>query len=1140
IKACAGEGVPDSGSLKVDECFCKETIETRNWIAYRNMDEKFSNLKHPAQNNGEIKQFISAPLWVDGKLYGTLSFSSSKEKLLEFSSEEIKIVEVLAESLSQKLSIMLEKQNNQLVLEVFNAAPEFIGIADAVTGNVLYHNRAFNEISGKPPEGGHQIHEYHPEDAVKLIEDMAIPHALEHGSWQGENTLLTATGEEIPVLQTIVFQKDERGLPKYTSTIMQDISQLKSLQDELEKEQQRLDFAIKTANIGAWEFNLEANHYTCDETIASIYGIENEEFITLKKWLNLIHPDDRQPLMSEIELSIESERVLAEEFRILRPDGDLRYLKCSARVMNNKNGSKSVVGVTWDISEQKKMEKALRSSLDEFQVLANVAPVGILKTDKDGAPTFFNQKWSEIAGISIEEALGSGWQQCIHEDDQARVVKDWTDAAKEGVDFVSEFRIVNQQTGVVSHIQALTASLKDSSGEVIGHVGVNLDLSEQKRMEVQMADSIKQLRSFVENMPAAVAMFDRDFKYLSASQKWKHDYNISTVSIDGRSYLDFIKWLPKDWEVGYKQVLDGNSIPPRQEKFVKDDGTVEWVHWEVKPWYETDGNVGGMMVFSEFITDKKKHEEELVVAKEKALQASKAKSLFLANMSHEIRTPLNSIIGLADLLSQSDLDEEQHRYVSTFQQSGEMLLSLVNDILDLSKIEAGELTLEDHIFNFERVADKIVKVFSWQVQDKRLDFDYYVDPAVSYAYRGDMNRIGQILINLVGNALKFTLEGRINLSIETNNTDRPGNILISVSDTGIGIANDKLGQIFENFSQAEESTTRKFGGTGLGLAITKRLVALMGGDVKVESEPGKGSVFSFTLNLEASCSEDSEHGIFKLQGSKYRALLVDDNEIGLEITRKKLEQIGFTVETAITKSEGLDLFKQRGPTYYDYYIIDQNLPDGNGLDLLEELKNQYDIKNNRMVLMSSDPRKTTYERSKSLEIPVLKRPYSNIALYELVDKGIGSSTKYSNLRSAKRVGEPEQLMQMNLKVLIVDDSEGNRDLIKAYLKKYPYELVTAENGEEALSLMKDSEFDIVFMDMQMPVMDGYVATAKFREWEREAGRDKRIPIIALTAYALEKEAEKSLVAGCDQHVTKPVKKNTILKCLLKFIPPEVE
>ena len=390
----------------------------------------------------------------------------------------------------------------------------------------------------------------------------------------------------------------------------------------------------------------------------------------------------------------------------------------------------------------------------------------------------------------------------------------------------------------------------------------------------------------------------------------------------------------------------------------------------------------------------KRKEEELKESNERALSASRAKSDFLSRMSHEIRTPMNAVMGMSDLLAETNLDDTQKKYVNTIQRAGNNLLNVINDILDLSKIEAGQMHMENVAFDLNDVVQNVLDIMSIRAQGKKLELNLEMNSDVPNCLAGDPNRLKQILINLIGNSIKFTPTGQIVLKIENNpEPGEYGDILFSVSDTGIGIAADKLNDIFEDFIQADLSITSKYGGTGLGLSIVRKLIQIQGGSLSVRSKEGEGSVFTFNI--------------------KFDTLKVQNKSCKEEI-----------IPTHATISDRI------------------------------------------------------------------------------------------------------------IKILLVDDSEDNQDLIKEYLKNGKYQIDTADNGEMAVEKVKNQDFDIVLMDIQMPVMDGYTATQNIRKWEKSEGK-KEIPIIALTAYAIKEETQKSIDAGCNTHITKPVKKQVLIDTIMQ-------
>jgi PAS domain S-box-containing protein len=758
----------------------------------------------------------------------------------------------------------------------------------------------------------------------------------------------------------------------------------------------------------------------------------------------------------------------------------------------------------------------LRENSLQFRALADLAPVGIYVTDKTGYPTYVNRQWLQTAGMSLEEALdreGLGSFAVILPDDRKMVAEEWTRCHTQGLDFELDFRMWNQQTKDISHIKSRATSLKNLKGEITGFIGANLDITEQKKLEIKLKRSVRQMGNFIENLPAAVAMVDRDLNYIAVSRRWITAYALeiggyNEENIIGKSHYDVFPGLKEEYKENHRQVLGGKVLKKDDDNFIRHDGRLEWLNWDVRPWYDENGKIGGMIMLTDVITEKKNAEMENLQAKASAQRASAAKSQFLANMSHEIRTPLNSIIGLTDLLSESKLEPEQAKQLGVIQQSGEILLSLINNILDLSKIEAGELNLESIDLNFEDLIEKIVGIFAFQSRERQIDLNYDLPEELPH-YKGDPSRINQILINLLGNAIKFTPGGKVTVTITKNTSPtHPGNILVSIKDNGVGIDPAKHKLIFENFGQAESTTTRNFGGTGLGLAITKNLVQMMGGEIWVESDLGRGSNFLFTLDLLVI-----DHVPWTSPDLTRLKLLLFQNEFGnLAILENHIKSFKIPLTTARSVNECLQELTKGS---YDVFITD-TLLDG-------EFKT-------KQILLTLEHESDLALRNRPSIYPILK-PYTRKELLLTISEAVELTT--TPLPKPSPLILDVDLEARELRILLVDDSQENRDLILAFLKKYPFKITTAQNGEEALGLLKKSVFDICFMDMQMPVMDGLTATRNFRKWEKEYSR-RRTPVIALTAFALQEEMAKSLEAGCDSHLTKPIKKATIIEALKLF------
>jgi PAS domain S-box-containing protein len=783
-------------------------------------------------------------------------------------------------------------------------------------------------------------------------------------------------------------------------------------------------------------------------------------------------------------------------------------------------------------SEQHQAEKALKDANAFYHSLVEGLPQSIFRKDVCGRFTFANKRFCEGVGKTLDEIKGKTdfdvfpveLAQKYQRDDQrifctGRVLD--TVEANQNPD------------GSKIYVHVVKTPIKNQEGEIIGIQGIYWDVTARKKIEEELAYERDLLRMLLENIPDHIYFKDSQSRFLKVSRGMATLFGLKTTDeAIGKSDFDFFAedHARAAYEDEQKIMRTGQPVIAKPEKETWPDGRETWALTTKMPLRNKDGAIIGTFGISKDITALEKAQAELKVARDAALESTRLKSEFLANMSHEIRTPMNAIIGMTGLVLETDISMEQRDFVETIRASADVLLTLINDILDFSKIEAGKMVLETVDFDLNELLEGTTELVVAKAHGKGIELVSWIRQDVPTRLRGDPGRLRQILANLLSNAVKFTDQGEVVLHVgKESETDAQVQLRFSVRDTGIGIQREAQEMIFQSFTQADGSTTRKYGGTGLGLAISRQLVEIMHGRIGVESEPGKGSCFWFEIPLEKQSADAHSQATRSLENlAGLRALIVDDNATNRRLLEYQLGLFRTVTAQAASGREALEMMREaaRIGQPFALVILDHQMPEMDGVTLARIIKGDPAISNARLVMLTSLGHRLAPAQIKELALAAyLIKPVKQSRLGDCLAEVMGIAAENGEKTAAGQVNESQPEPIAGFRILVAEDNPVNQKVILRQLKKLGGAAEAVANGIEVIEAMSQIPYDLILMDCQMPEMDGYEAARRIRKREadhRSAESGAPCYIIALTANALAGDRQKCLDAGMNDYISKPV------------------
>ena len=912
-----------------------------------------------------------------------------------------------------------------------------------------------------------------------------------------------------------------------------------------------LESSLAAAGSGTFSTSADGTQLQISPSMARLLGFAQDVgTIKVSDWLQRVHPEDRAAITESTLAAFSDAKPLQLDYRICHPNGAVRWIRSFGSSMRDARKRPYMGGIGLDITSIKQMEidiNARDERLRDAQVAADLTVWELdiatqMYTTDAVRPT--EDRWrygGVVTGVTMtfsREHMSSAY----HPEDRAQSAAHIERCIREQRPFAMELRRIAPD-GSILWFESCGRPVLDSQGRTVKIRGISQNVTPRRRAEIELRAAEQRLARAIRGMNDGLWEIELATRKLWVAPRVLEMLDMSTLAAP----LSLQQFLPllcaADIALvrnAFTQHIAQDAVFDVEVEARRPDGEVRWVRLRALCERDDGGTPVRMAGSIQDITEKKQYQKALVEATEAAATANQAKSAFLANMSHEIRTPMNGVIGMSDLMLDTALTAVQRDFATTIRDSAGALLTVINDILDFSKVEAGKLDLEQIDLDIRDTVEDVARLLALQAHPKGLEVTANIDPALPDLLRGDPGRLRQILVNLCGNAVKFTTQGEVSIDVRLQSREAAHVMIrVAVHDTGMGIPQDRLAHLFTPFTQVDSSTTRRFGGTGLGLSITRRLVELMGGDSGVTSEVGVGSTFWFTARLELASSMPAAATPLSHSGLQgLRVLVVDDNATNRKVLSGQLLRCG--IEPVVTESAdaafaALVAACERGQPF-EIALVDQQMPGHDGAELGRRVHAEPRLSSTRLVLLTSSGLRGDGQRFAELGFagyllkPVTQRDLTDCLLqvHQAVSGQVGTQPIITHPHHHLRSQREADLRR----ILIAEDNVVNQKVARATLEKLGYRADVCSNGREAVAAWQTGRYSLILMDCQMPLLDGYEATREIRRCEQGPSR---IPIIALTAHAMKGADAECIAAGMDAHLAKPIVREQLDEYLQRFL-----